>query len=368
VDVILDSNIYLADIRFAKTGFEGLFAYLRRTNRNLVIPEVVFHEVLARHKDRLSEFIKQAKSNWSNVQLWKLSDRVDLPNVDIEAASKLLLERLRQPTKSLKSVIYGKNSKISLMDVALRGINRIKPADANGEQLRDVLLWMQVLEYAKESRDGVAFISQNKKEFCEKDSNALHSDLVKECTDLGANVHFYFDIVDFLQKHSLKQYPFLKSQLPPELSPKSLETQLAFVIVNERTAYGYPDTFRVLEMLFKDGTLFEISDSVSIAELNYEGQVMCRFNQRGFYRSVFLQPLSEASLAVMQKKHVLPKGLISSWTEVDKMPVIYTVPPEDIEQPTMVEKVFNIQAVVSARFRDGKLASSEVESFKLFET
>jgi hypothetical protein len=126
MDVILDSNIYLGDIRFAKTGFEGLFAYLRRTNRNLVIPEVVFHEVLARHKDRLNDFIRQAKSNWSSVQLWKLSDGTDLPEIDVEAVSKSLDGRLRQPTKWVKSVIYGKNSKITPMDVAFRGINRVK--------------------------------------------------------------------------------------------------------------------------------------------------------------------------------------------------------------------------------------------------
>jgi hypothetical protein len=148
------------------------------------------------------------------------------------------------------------------MDVALRGINRLKPASANGEQLRDVLLWMLVLEYAKESRFGVAFISQNKKDFCEKDSNALHSDLAKECADLGAKVHFYLDIVEFLQKHSLEQSPFLESQLVPGLTPKELESKIALNILNERTAHGYPDEFRVLEIDFKDGTLFKISDAI----------------------------------------------------------------------------------------------------------
>jgi hypothetical protein len=38
------------------------------------------------------------------------------------------------------------------MDVALRGIHRVKLASATGEQLRDVLLWLLVLRYAQETK------------------------------------------------------------------------------------------------------------------------------------------------------------------------------------------------------------------------
>jgi hypothetical protein len=294
MDVILDSNIYLGDIRFEKTGFEGLFAYLKRAGHHLVIPEVVFQEVLARHRDRLTEFVRQAKSSWNNVRLWKLSDGVGLPTIDVEAASKSLSERLNQPAKLVKSIRYGKNSKITTMDVALQGINRIKPADADEEQLRDALLWLHVLEYAQESHHGVAFISQNRRDFCKKDHAELHSDLVDECNRIGVKIHFYCEIVDFLRENSLEQSPFTESQLPKELSLHNLDFKLAFHVANTRTVYGYPEEFRVTEIAFKRGDLFKVSDATSIAELIYEGQAICKFKHIS-YQKVLLKPFSQIS-------------------------------------------------------------------------
>jgi len=362
MDVILDSNIYLSDIRFAKAGFEGLFAYLRRTGHHLVIPEVVFEEVLARHRARLAEAINQATSSWNNARRLQPSGGVSLPNIDIDAESKSLLKRLLQPTNWVKSVRYGKNSKITPMDVALRGIHRVKPASAEGEQLRDVLLWMQVLEYAQEARHGVAFISQNKKDFCEKDHNKLHSDLVEECARLRVDVHFYFDIAEFLRAHSLAQSPFTESQLPPDLTFKELDSKIAFNVANERTTYGYPDEFQVLEIAFRGGTLFKISEATSIAELNYEGQVKCRFKQ-SFLRKAWLEPLpqiSQAEMAEFLRKRITLRA-------EHTLPIIFTNPAE-FDEPVISERLLKFQAMVSARFRDGKLVSWDVESFKLLET
>jgi hypothetical protein len=366
MDVILDSNIYLSDIQFAKAGFEGLFAHLKRTGDHLVIPEVVFQEVLARHKERLTESINQARSSWNNVRHWQLSDGVNLPEINVEAASKSMFQRLNQPAKGLKSIRYDKNSKITAMDIALRGIHRIKPANADGEQLRDVLLWVQLLEYAQESRHEVAFISQNKKDFCQKDHNELHSDLIEECTKLGVKVHFYFDIVEFLREHSLEQTPFTESQLPSELTFTALDSKLAFNVANERTTYGYPHEFRVLEIAFKSGTLFKVSDVTSIAELTYEGQVVCKFKQ-ALYRKVLLKPFSRQSLAEMQNN--FSEFLRKSYTahsQEHNVPIIFTTPPEPDEQ-TVSEQLLKFQAVISARFRDGKLVSWDVESFKLLD-
>jgi hypothetical protein len=166
MDVILDSNIFLADIRFEKSGFEGLFDYLKRTGHHLIIPEVVFQEVLARHKDKLSEWFEKAKSNCANLRQWQVSGDLRLPPIDIEAESKALFLRLNQPTPWVRAIRYGKNSEITAMDVALRGIHRVKPASATGEQLRDVLLWLLVLRYAQETKRGIAFISRNNKDFC----------------------------------------------------------------------------------------------------------------------------------------------------------------------------------------------------------
>jgi hypothetical protein len=91
-----------------KSGFEGLFDYLKRTGHHLIIPEVVFQEVLARHKDRLSELFEKAKSNCANLRQWQVSGDLRLPPIDIEAESKALFLRLNQPTPWVSHSLWQK--------------------------------------------------------------------------------------------------------------------------------------------------------------------------------------------------------------------------------------------------------------------
>jgi len=46
MDVILDANAFLSDIRFQNVPFQSLLAYLKRLKHTIIIPEVVFQEVL----------------------------------------------------------------------------------------------------------------------------------------------------------------------------------------------------------------------------------------------------------------------------------------------------------------------------------
>jgi len=62
MDVALDSNEFLSDPRMAGVHFQTLLAYLRKTQSRLLIPKIVWDEVIARYPERISEPHKKAAS------------------------------------------------------------------------------------------------------------------------------------------------------------------------------------------------------------------------------------------------------------------------------------------------------------------
>ncbi len=168
--MILDSNAFLGDIRFEKAPFQSLLEYLKRVGHHIVIPEVVYQEVLTRHREILLAEKTKADAAWKRLGNWRILDHKALPKVNFDAESSALEKRLNQPSNWVKSIRYKEDPAIEAIDVALRGVNRTRPASNNGEQLRDVLVWLTVLQYAKKARQGVAFISHDSEAF-EKGKN-----------------------------------------------------------------------------------------------------------------------------------------------------------------------------------------------------
>src|SRR6267154_2387312 len=224
MDVMLDSNVILADIRFQATGLAELLDYARRKGDFVAIPQVAFEEVKARYRERL----KSMASNLGDMRrkLFVVGDK--LPHIDIEAEMEALEKHLNQPDKKVRVAIYKMSEKIKAIDVAHRGIHRKRPANGNGEELRDVMIWLTALEYAKESRRPLAFISNNKKAFCEsKNLSVLHPDLVDDCKNANVEIHFYPDVLSFIHAHSLEQTPIQKAEVPEVIRFENLDSQSA---------------------------------------------------------------------------------------------------------------------------------------------
>ena len=50
MDVSLDSNIYLSDLRMEGIAFRSLLDYLRKTQSRIILPKVVLDEVIAKYR------------------------------------------------------------------------------------------------------------------------------------------------------------------------------------------------------------------------------------------------------------------------------------------------------------------------------
>src|SRR6266436_3667237 len=137
MDVILDANIFLSDLKFQGTHFAELFAYLRRTGDSLVVPTVVMEEVLERYKDRLRDDLNRAKSSWVRLAATKITSHASFPQLDLDKEVQSYRQQLLSPAQGVAVLQYADVSEIDINEIARRGIRRKKPASDTGEELRD---------------------------------------------------------------------------------------------------------------------------------------------------------------------------------------------------------------------------------------
>lgn len=212
MDAILDTNIFVQDFRMERTQFQELFRYLRRTDSSLVLPKVVFQEAVQKYRDDLSKPVGDLKAAWDKVRGKAISDIEEYNSpVDIDQEVSRFKRLLRKPAPSVKVYSFDDYSCVSVEELVRRGIGRIRPADTNGEELRDVILWLMVLAYAKQKRSSVAFISGDGT-FQDSQGNlneTLTADLARE----EAQVSYYKNISAFITDNSLETEDLSERQL-----------------------------------------------------------------------------------------------------------------------------------------------------------
>jgi hypothetical protein len=107
MDEILDSNVYLNDLKFQGTQFPELFAYLRRTGSTLIVPDMVLQEVLERYKERLRDALSKAKTSWTSFVGIKMSETsAQFPHVDFDKELQEFKSRLLSPAPNVTASHY----------------------------------------------------------------------------------------------------------------------------------------------------------------------------------------------------------------------------------------------------------------------
>ena len=81
----------------------------------------------------------------------------------------------------------------------MRGIRRHRPASQEGEQLRDVMLWLWGLEYCDSAGSQVAFMSNDSGFW---DTEQVHPQIDADLKIKEGRIGIYRSIIDFLQRHA----------------------------------------------------------------------------------------------------------------------------------------------------------------------
>src|SRR5690348_10103772 len=106
MDVVLDTNIYLGDIRMGGNQFQELFAYLRRTGSRLILPKLVVLELLRTYRDQLTKIVDGAAGAWEKMRQKSTSDPGQFPAPDIDMQVGILEENLPKPARNVQVVPY----------------------------------------------------------------------------------------------------------------------------------------------------------------------------------------------------------------------------------------------------------------------
>lgn len=203
MDVIIDANIIRRDLKLSDKGFEILIDYLNKTNSKLIFPSIVIEEVKSLYKRVLKERFEEYNKSVDKLKSTLLFiEMPNLPELDIEGDSEKYLDFIHQKFgTNTSNIIKYKND--YLPELVNRAVERKKPLDEKGQQFRDGLLWLTLLDYAETIEEKtVAFISDNPSDFCEKGKTELAKELVDEATSRGITIKFYKTLNDFAKQQA----------------------------------------------------------------------------------------------------------------------------------------------------------------------
>jgi predicted nucleic acid-binding protein len=198
MDIILDTNIILTDFFLKSKSFKVLFDYLAKTNSDLLIPEIVFKETIHKYEEKLISEL----SNYDNTvnKLNSLLDDTVFKKVNIDISKKVskysnFLKNVKKPSYDSSKEIIVKYKDSFLEETIRRAIYRLKPCSNKGQEFRDTILWLTIIDYLKsiyKDDRKIIFISNNFKEFADSETKNknLHPDLFKEVNELRACFEF----------------------------------------------------------------------------------------------------------------------------------------------------------------------------------
>lgn len=229
MDVIIDTNVIASDYYLRSADFAVLFDYLRSTESRLLLPKVVVEEVGC-YRRSLEKALREYKTK-SN-ELRRLGLSVPPPMAPEEACTAYQEFVTELSNRDDVGVIPYRIE--YLPEIVRRAVNRIPPCSDSGEEFRDAILWLSVLDHLKTHKGTeVVFITDNWREFGHQEGCGLKQSLQKEAEDTGAVLRHYRLLSDFIATRATTVASITRGwvleRLPEEVVREKVE---AFLINN----------------------------------------------------------------------------------------------------------------------------------------
>lgn len=237
MNVIIDTNVIVRDLKLKDKKFEILKDYLKKTNSRLLIPSIVLEETLGFYermlKERTQDYYRIHKK-MSNILM--SSNMENLSQIDFAKETKLYENFLRLKLEIQEnSIIKYKNE--YLPELVKRAIKRKKPLDIKGQQFRDGLLWLTILDVAKSLENrSLIFISDNVSDFGNKKTNSLNNELEVEIENLNIKIIYFRTIDDFTREYAQKINAISTKWINENVNIKELNLNFHSVL---KTEYNY---------------------------------------------------------------------------------------------------------------------------------
>jgi hypothetical protein len=153
-----------------------------------------------------------------------------LVEVDLNHETDKYLEYLLNRIGINESYIVGYKPEY-LDKLVTRAVKRIKPFSQKGEEFRDAILWLSLLDIAQEYCGGsMVFISNDVRAFGRQ---ALHPTLVEESHNRNIQISYYNDIKTFIEQHASRMEFVNKKWLLETINFEQFDDQIEEYIVEQ---------------------------------------------------------------------------------------------------------------------------------------
>lgn len=251
-------------------AFQSLFEYLRRTESRLVLPRVVREEVVIDYGRRLKTGAKAFEDAYRKYHHLDLRSDVEaFRKPDGKYEMTRLRRKLMKPSDGVVPIYFHEITGEFLQEAFMRGIHRTRPANDNGEELRDVILWLWTLAYSDTANTEVVFVSGDGGFWA---GDQIHPDIDRDAKTKNGRLHVYRSIQDFLKAHAPAPVEITEEWAQKHFELQSVERELIDRGARElsRGARDIISALSIKEHKIKAGKLYEVSDDAQFAELELQ--------------------------------------------------------------------------------------------------
>jgi len=289
MDVIVDTNIIRQSNYLRSQKFAAVFHYLQNTRSKLVIPEIVQQEVVALYGRDLGESYEKLQRQASKLQSMCFSGNAKV-ETDLDVGKEVSAYEAH-----IQSLIA--DQKVQLLpyqdafmrEVVRRLTKRIRPASPKGEESRDVIIWLSIREFLKDTpKKQASFISTDTSAFAAEHSTELHPDLVAELSTDGLQLRYFSSTDDFIREHRTKVEYVTQEWVDAALAAaglRQLVEQRIWMHYNEwRLWFEKPGVEKLTEELsyvdvaikylhIEDYFVYKIDDKEQYLHVSYTGEI-----------------------------------------------------------------------------------------------
>jgi hypothetical protein len=316
--VILDANVY-CEANFGRSGkFDSLVDFVRKTNSQLVLLSSVLEEVLSKYERDFRQRREAAIGAVKTCREYSFTDKKLVlfpPNIDFSAEKEALLLHLSSPAKGISVELFEDYSALDILEVVRRGARRMPPANANGEELRDVINWLATLIYAGRTSERVLFVTRDKG-FWTNDTGVLRPEIITDIKQTGREIVLFHDIDELLKNNSLSSAVLDATRAGQLFEITKLSTEITSKVVealNRMTSsQAVIIAAKILESTFQKGRVYVISPASEYVKATYEVTLDSEMEFRKFdwwdsFQSLNgLLPTQTVSLAALRKPEMEP--------------------------------------------------------------
>lgn len=204
--IILDTNIIFNDFHFKSNDIRKLLKLTKHEPIELCITEFNYYEIVKKYRDEIRPILKRIKSNKNELKKLELTDLVDFQKKNADYYVKryeIFLDKTIEENNI--TLIDYPNSKDIVRNISEKYFNEKRPFGENKASFEDAIIWESIVEhYNREKPESIVFITNNHKDFANKEKSDIHEDIKYDIP----KIRYHNSLKSFLDKEedNLKEY------------------------------------------------------------------------------------------------------------------------------------------------------------------